>query len=220
MNIKSTSGFNEIKGLVTRVNHNADGFSPTLLTSDNLSLHTPVLTTIHIQCVFVSNDPSAPYGDIDITFLSEPEHPGAIKLWKYWQSKCANRLIPDRADMNFADVPDIAPNLLIAERVEGTDDFRMRLFGSALTQITGEERTGKLLREFSEPSTKTRARWQTVMEEVARTKHPVFIKAGGSRHQTSHLVFHGLVMPMTNGGDSIEQFLGALFTAYTSDEDL
>jgi hypothetical protein len=185
-----------------------------------LSLHISVLTTIHIQRVFVSNDPSAPNGDIDITFLPEPEHPGAIKLWKYWQSKCANRLIPDRADMNFADVPDIAPNLLIAERVEGTDDFRMRLFGSALTQITGEERTGKLLREFSEPSTKTRARWQTVMEEVARTKHPVFIKAGGSRHQTSHLVFHGLVMPMTNGGDSIEQFLGALFTAYTSDEDL
>lgn len=122
--------------------------------------------------------------------------------------------------MNFADVPDIAPNLLIAEHVEGTDDFRMRLFGSALTQITGEERTGKLLREFSEPSTKTRARWQAVMEEAARTKHPVFIKAGGSRDQTSHLVFHGLILPLTNGGDSIEQFLGALFTAYTSDEDL
>lgn len=121
--------------------------------------------------------------------------------------------------MNFADVPEIAPNLLIAERVEGTDDFRIRLFGSALTQITGEERTGKLVREFSEPSTKTRARWQAVMEEVARTKHPVFIKAGGSRHQTSHLVFHGLVMPLTNGGDGIEQFLGALFTNYTTDED-
>ncbi len=119
--------------------------------------------------------------------------------------------------MNLADVPEIAPNLLIAESVEGTDDFRIRLFGSALTQITGEERTGKLLREFDEPSTKTRARWQAVMEEVARTKHPVFIKAGGSRDQTSHLVFHGLVMPMTNGGDSIEQFLGALFTSYTSD---
>lgn len=204
---------------MTRVNHNADGFSPALLTSDNLSLHGSVLTTIHFQCVFVSNDPSAPNGEIDITFLSEPEHPGAIKLWKYWQSKCANRLIPDRADMNFADVPDIAPNLLIAERVEGSDDFRMRLFGSALTQITGEERTGKLLQEFGGPDTKTRARWQAVMAEVARTQHPVFIKAGGSRDQTSHLVFHGVVLPLTNGGDSIEQFLGALFTNYTSDED-
>lgn len=153
-----------------------------------------------------------------MSFLSEPEHPGADRLWKYWQSKCEDRLVPDRADLNLADLADIAPNLVIVEKVEGDGGFRIRLAGSALTQITGEERTGKLVDELGSPDTRTRERWNTVLKEAARTNHPVFVKVRGSRDQTSHLLFHGIILPLTNGGTDIQQFIGALFTTYVSDE--
>ena len=153
----------------------------------------------------------------DISFLSEPEHSGASRLWTYWQSKCAGRLVPDRADINLADLADIAPNLVILEKVED-GGFRIRLFGSTVTQITGEERTGKTLDELGIPETRTRDRWMTVMAEAARTNHPLFVKVRGSREQTAHLMFHAIVLPLTNGGTDIEQFIGALFTSYLSDE--
>jgi len=126
--------------------------------------------------------------------------------------------VPDRTDLNLADLADIAPNLVMLEKVEDDGGFRSRLFGSAVTQITGEERTGKTLDELGNPETRTRERWMMVMKEAARTNHPIFVKMRGSRDQTAHLLFHAIVLPLTNGGTDIEQFIGALFTSYLSDE--
>ena len=127
--------------------------------------------------------------------------------------------MPDRADINLADLSDIAPNLLISETVGDNGDFRIRLYGSNVTDITGEERTGKLLTDIGKTSGgSVRARWQAVTREAARTGRPVCVKAAGSRQDTEHLIFHGLAMPLTNGGDRIEQFIGGLFVSYLSDE--
>lgn len=157
--------------------------------------------------------------DSSFTFLEQPEHEGAQKLWRYWQDKCGGKPVPDREDISFADLSSIAPNLLISERVPGSNDFRIRLYGSALAEITGEERTGKMLQDIGEErSGRVRDRWRTVTSEAARTGRPVFAKAAGSQEHNTHMVYHGLALPLTNGGEEIEQFIGALFTTYASDE--
>ncbi|MGD1934259.1 MAG: PAS domain-containing protein [Candidatus Phaeomarinobacter sp.] len=157
--------------------------------------------------------------DPTITLLDEPEHPGALKLWNYWLEKRGDKRVPDRSDIGLTDLSDIAPNLLITEVVEGTTDFRIRLYGSAVAEITGQDRTGKMVSEVGEElGGDTQNRWRAVTARAAENMAPVILKARGSRPETEHLMFHSVTLPLTNGSEEITQYLGGMFTSYLSEE--
>lgn len=163
-----------------------------------------------------STQPIAP--DDGTTFHDAPDHPGVETLWQYWQSKCHDGRIPDRKDINLAEIAEIAPNLIIAERSDTPGDFRLRLVGSALSEITGEERTGHNLSEIGmsqgSEADMARARWIAVTSYVFETAQPTFVSVIGSRPGKEHLLYHAASLPLTNGGDEVDQILGCLFTSY------
>ena len=187
---------------------------------DNLSSAQQISKNNNIcVCVLVSTNSFDMDNDPSITFLDEPEHPGAVKLWQYWLEKRGDRQVPDRSDITLTDLSDIAPNLLITEVVEGTADFRIRLYGSAVAEMTGQDRTGRLVSEVgTDLGGATRDRWRTVTSRAAETRAPIILKVRGSRPQTDHLMFHSVTLPLTNGSEKITQYLGGMFTSYMSEE--
>src|SRR5690554_1952459 len=84
--------------------------------------------------------------------LSGRNIPAIIELAAYLERLRGDREMPDRADIQPSEIARLLPNMIIAEAVNGGADFRIRLFGTALVTLLGEERTGKLLSEFAEES--------------------------------------------------------------------
>ena len=85
-------------------------------------------------------------------FIDAPDHPSVRELAVYFERKRGSRELMDRADIDPVEIARFMPNMIITEAVDGGRDFRTRLFGTALVELLGEERTGKLLSEFAEES--------------------------------------------------------------------
>ena len=76
------------------------------------------------------------------SFLENLDEPMLRELYEYWCSKRAGRLIPQRRDIDPAEIPKLLPHLMITEMVEGGTRYRYRLAGTAVTEAFGRELTG------------------------------------------------------------------------------
>lgn len=150
-------------------------------------------------------------------FIDAPEHPPVIEFFNYIESKRGNREMVDRADISPADLLRFLPNMIIAEAVDGGEDFRTRLFGTALVELLGEERTGKLLSEFAEENTiptdpkAVQTRWLYITRKAFLGRKPVFLKVPFAASNRLYLVGHAISVPITAGGTEPAQTVGALF---------
>ena len=69
-------------------------------------------------------------------------------LYSYWLSKCGNRPMPARPDIDPVEIPDLLPSLLLMDTAEELANFRFRLFGTELCKQFGEDRTGMNIGDF------------------------------------------------------------------------
>lgn len=152
-----------------------------------------------------------------IRFLDVAEHPDVMALASYWEAKRGARPMPDRAGIVPAEIVRLLPNIIISEVLGDGEDFRTRIFGTALVALVGEERTGKLLSEFSEKAAlptrpdAVQERWFGVTRRAYRTGRPVFVTGAMESSDRPCLTFHGVSCPLTAGGTETRQMLGGLF---------
>jgi hypothetical protein len=65
-------------------------------------------------------------------------------MFDYWQSKAAGRRMPDRADIDPAEIPRLLPNITLVEILpDRVDCFRYRLVGTEIVRAFGREMTGR-----------------------------------------------------------------------------
>lgn len=160
--------------------------------------------------------------------IEVPEHPSVIELHAYLERIRGDREMPDRADIKPSEIARLLPSMIIAEAVDGGEDFRVRLFGTKLVELLGEERTGKLLSEFAEeggafanndPGAVQR-RWLFVTRKAFFGRKPVFLKVPFAASGRLYLVGHCLSAPLTAGGSEPAQTVGAMFVARAEDPPL
>lgn len=150
-------------------------------------------------------------------FIDAPEHPSVMELHAYLEAKRGDREMPDRADIRPSEIVKLLPNIILAEAVNGGEDFRTRIFGTALVELLGEERTGMLLSEFAEEgghATDPKAvqrRWLHITRKAFLGRKPVFIKVPFSASGRLYLVGHCISAPLTAGGTEPAQTIGAMF---------
>lgn len=150
-------------------------------------------------------------------FIDAPEHPLVIELFNYLESKRGGREMVDRGDIRPAEIARFMPNMIIAEAVDGGEDFRTRLFGTALVEIVGEERTGKLLSEFAEEGAiakdkeAVQRRWLHITREAFFGRKPVFTRVPFAASGRLYLVGHTISVPLTAGSPDPAQTIGAMF---------
>jgi hypothetical protein len=69
-------------------------------------------------------------------------------LYAYWASKCGNRAMPSRADINPAEITSLLPNIFILE-IRHPLRFRFRLVGAMICQRWNQNNTGMWLDELN-----------------------------------------------------------------------
>lgn len=157
-------------------------------------------------------------------FIDVPEHPSVIEFFTYMESKRGDREMADRADIRPAEIVRFLPNMIIAEAVNGGEDFRTRLFGTALVELLGEERTGKLLSEFAEESilqtdpAAVQTRWLHITRTAFLGRKPVFLKIPFAASNRLYLVGHAVSIPVTAGGTEPAQTVGAMFVVRANEQ--
>lgn len=154
-------------------------------------------------------------GEID--YLDWPVHPSAVQLAEYWLVKRGERAMPFRSDIRPTEIPTLLPNLIINEVVEDGADFRIRLYGTEMVKLSGEERTGKLISEIAgTPETlpirqRTQARWLEINRKAYRSAAPVYARVTMLSERNARRDAHVVATPLTVTGNGVEQILGAIF---------
>ncbi|TXH39179.1 MAG: PAS domain-containing protein [Rhodospirillaceae bacterium] len=71
------------------------------------------------------------------------------QLYDYWYEKCAGRAVPDRCDIDPAELTSLLPYLLIAEAEAQPFRILYRLVGTKVVDMNGAEFTGLYLDEMT-----------------------------------------------------------------------
>ena len=81
-------------------------------------------------------------------------HPDTITMYEYWQSKCSNRSMPARADIDPVEMPrQLLPGICIVDVVADERRYVYRLVGTGDAEVRGNDPTGKsVLEGFFGPS--------------------------------------------------------------------
>jgi hypothetical protein len=151
-------------------------------------------------------------------FLDAPEHPLLGQFAAYLDGKRGTRPFADRADINPAEILPFLPHIIILDVIDGGEDFRVRVFGTALVELMHEERTGQLVSRFGENPTiptdpvELRSRWLTICKMTQQNRKSLFFKAPTVSPERAYMIYHGLFAPLTSGASEITQIIGIMVT--------
>lgn len=164
----------------------------------------------------------------DITFPSEiVEQPEIQELQNYWYSLSRESVmdgegdskvpaLPSRSAINPTQLKKYLPDIMIME-LTGKDDFRIRLFGTNLTDWLGPDRTGRTLSnittgiETTLGRNKAQHRWLDIMNRVLEAKKPIIWSAPRFDNTKRHHQIHAISLPLTQTTGEVEQILTALY---------
>lgn len=123
----------------------------------------------------------------------------------YWQSKQAGRAMPGRRDIDPTEMPRLLPYLLLIDVLRRPLDFRYRLVGTEVRNLSKEDYTG---RRFSEVPGKGQGSvvWQNC-EQVVLTKAPYSRTppyVGPDRYVRD---CESLLLPLSDDGRTVDMIL-------------
>jgi len=157
------------------------------------------------------------------TSLVDAEHPKIIEFVEYLSRRCGDDGIADRSHINPAEILPLLPHVMILDILDDGEDFRVRVFGTGLVTLLGEERTGMLASEFGAKSTiandyaEMRNRWMAIFRRALTEKGAAHFKTPTVSPDRSYMHYHGMFAPITNGTDKISQLVGMMI-AVVSDQ--
>ena len=122
----------------------------------------------------------------------------------YWQMKRAGRAMPARRDIDPVDIPALLPYVVLIDVLAEPLDFRYRLIGTEIRNISRHDYTG---RRFSELSGKGRGSvlWAHC-EEVVRRQAPL---SGSTPYvRSEHLRrCENVLLPLSEDGEDVTMIL-------------
>ncbi|MDE2228513.1 MAG: PAS domain-containing protein [Alphaproteobacteria bacterium] len=133
--------------------------------------------------------------------------------YAYWRDKCGVRPMPRRRDIDPTEIPQLLPHLLITELVDGGARLRYRLAGTAVVAAYGGELTGKNCDEVCPPE--RRASILANYRLICERRRPLLLRHRYLSSRGAPLVCHRLVMPLSDDGDAVTQFVAALRFEFT-----
>jgi hypothetical protein len=127
----------------------------------------------------------------------------ALDAW--WHAKAGSRPLPDRADLDPAEISQLLPYVLISELIRPFR-IRYRLLGTEVVQIAGMDFAGCYLDELipagdEEP-------WMDHYRLCAQTARPVYgVSTVKTLHGSAFSYEYG-IWPLTKGSAEVSQFIG------------
>ena len=106
-----------------------------------------------------------------IQHASQLNSPRLRDAFAYWDSKRAGRTMPSRADIDPVEIPALLRFLMLIDVIAAPPDFRYRLIGTAIRNISRADYTGRRFSELSDKGPGSVV-WKGCAE-VVRTQAPV-----------------------------------------------
>jgi hypothetical protein len=106
----------------------------------------------------------------ELDALPASSSPSLYSLQKFWSIAAESGGVPSRDRLDVFALRPWLGHISIYEAVDGGDDYRIRLEGTSIVAITGEDWTG---RRASEVDAKYGCHIADFMREVARTRKPM-----------------------------------------------
>ena len=132
------------------------------------------------------------------------------ELYEYWRAKTAGRRMPDRGDIEPAEIAPLLPHLLIWEVLE-TGGYRCRLAGTKIVEVHRREITGLTTVELhGAAGAHIEAEYDLVVREAA----PHYVERSMVWYHQDYRHYKRLLLPLTKGGGRCERILaGATYSA-------
>lgn len=129
-----------------------------------------------------------------------------VLLYDYWRSKCGNRKMPRRADIDPTEIPPrLLPCISLVDVVADARRYVYRLVGTADVQVRGHDPTGKSVIEgFYGPDVEDALGcYDKVVATRAPLLDPVPFMATNGRYSTEETIF----LPLSDDGINVNMIL-------------
>ncbi|MGC2411407.1 MAG: PAS domain-containing protein [Stellaceae bacterium] len=133
------------------------------------------------------------------------------QIHNYWKSRCRNREMPSRRDIDPIDVPRLLPFIFLVDVLNDPRDFRFRLTGTHFRDFVGTEITGLMISEVFPPAfaAEVHHHWSNCVDRRA--------PAVGSGKlwvaERSHVEWEGIVLPLSPDGENVNMLIGGAIFA-------
>jgi len=156
------------------------------------------------------------FGEYNV--VDAPAHALPRALLDYWTSKLDGQLMPKKSMIDPLEIPTLLPHIGIVDVDHSTGiRFKIRLYGTDVVDVAGEERTGKFIEDFGEDLPEdTRKllvqRWVNGCTATYEQKKPFFAIGRRADPQRSFHIVHTAALPLTTNGTEVDQILGLMVT--------
>lgn len=131
------------------------------------------------------------------------------ELKAYWEAKRGSRRMPERADIDVAELKAHMPSLFLVDVLEGGRDFRFRLLGTNLTSRFGRDSTGKTFSTTYDRADAEATAWLLmVYRSVVERRLPVLSSAPLHQVGRDYLRGTAIHLPLSRDGDAVDMILG------------
>ncbi|MEQ8585793.1 MAG: PAS domain-containing protein [Thalassobaculaceae bacterium] len=133
-------------------------------------------------------------------------HEALRGLYAYWDARRGDRDMPARSDLDPVDVPDLLRHLILLDVTYDPLRFKVRLYGTEVTDLRGRDLTGRYLYEGDPTFIGEQTRPWNVETVETRRPHSVtgpFTDISDGRSGT----FYRLGLPLSEDGERVDMLM-------------
>lgn len=133
------------------------------------------------------------------------------QIHAYWKSRCLDRQMPARPDIDPLDVPPLLPFIFLVDVLNGPRDFRFRLAGTHFRESVGSEVTGQLIGDVFPPAFNAEVHYY--WSECVNRREPAIGSGNLWIPGRDHVRWEGIILPLSPDDATVNMLLGgAIFT--------
>jgi FixJ family two-component response regulator len=145
------------------------------------------------------------------TFIDAPRDGDLRALYQYWDTVRGGRAMPQRADIDPTEIPNLLPCVIIYDVLPGDDGYRIRLAGGEVTEFVGRNLAGQLAGSFMMP--RAAEMMKRILDTVAKDRVPKFRAGKAHWHpEKTYRDFEACFLPLSSDGETANMILGGIKT--------
>ena len=132
------------------------------------------------------------------------------ELHDYWHLARDGRCMPGRRDIDPVTLPRrLPPDLLLIDVLAGPPRFRIRLMGTGIVAVLGEDWTGRFVDEIDSLSETVSAQYLETVTKATPTLHGNdYISIDPRIGLERRLEYERLLLPLSEDGETVSMLLG------------
>ena len=129
------------------------------------------------------------------------------RLYEYWNAKREDRPAPTRRDIDPVEIPDLLGFVNIYEVQDEPRDFKVRLNGSEVVEMLGQDITGKFCSTvISGPDAGS---YKTAFDICVDQCRPVIVETSLAFCGKPYMAQTIIVLPLSSAGESVDMIVTA-----------